>query len=163
MSLFIRMPGARSKQLAAVAADNLGYVTNDDAHALSIPIGTVNAMARRGQLARVAHGIYRLPLIPATPLDAYKLGALWPDRRGLVSHASALALYDGAEPNSTVIYVTVPSSYRTHREVPAPYVIRHQDIAPEDRSTIHGIPVVSEAVAAAQVEHEKFGWVAGRS
>jgi predicted transcriptional regulator of viral defense system len=157
------MPGARYKQLVAAAADNFGYVTNHDAHALSIPIGTVNAMARRGQLDRVAHGIYRVPLIPASRLDPFRLGTLWPDRRGLISHASALELYDGAELNPAVIYVTVPSSYRTHRQIPAPYVIRHQDIAPDGRNTIHGVPVVSEAVAAAQVELEKHGSVAGRS
>jgi predicted transcriptional regulator of viral defense system len=149
------MPGARYKQLAAAAADNLGFVTNDDAHALSIPIGTVNAMARRGQLDRVAHGIYRVPLIPATPLDPYRLGTLWPDRRGLISHASALKLYGAAEPNAAVIHVTVPSSYRTHRQVPAPYVIHHEDVAPDDRNTIHGVPVVSAALAATQVERER--------
>ena len=44
------MPGVRYSQLAQWAAETFGYVTADDARALGIPVGTLNALSRRGQL-----------------------------------------------------------------------------------------------------------------
>jgi len=152
------MPGARYSQLAAHAAANHGYVTSDDARALSIPIGTINAMARRGQLERVGHGVYRLGLIPPGHLDPYKLATLWPDRRGLISHGSALQLYGMRKLNPVTIYVTVPVSYRTHRAVPEAYALRHEDVPPADQDCIEGVAVVSRALAIRQVQVEELTW-----
>ncbi|HEX3872615.1 MAG TPA: type IV toxin-antitoxin system AbiEi family antitoxin domain-containing protein [Solirubrobacteraceae bacterium] len=155
------MPGARYKQLAALAADNFGFLTSDDARDLSIPVGTINAMARRGQLEHVAHGVYRIPLTPPDRLAPYKLATLWPDRRGLISHQSALALHGTGELDPDQIHVTVPASYRTHRPVPAAYVLRHEDVAPEDHELIDGIGVVSRAVALHQVYLDELRTGAG--
>jgi predicted transcriptional regulator of viral defense system len=152
----VNMPGARYTQLAARAAANLGYVTTDDARDLSIAIGTINAMARRGQIERVCHGVYRMPVIPPGHLDAYKLATLWPDRRGLISHSSALELRGIRDLDPARIHVTVPTSYRTHRAVPGPYALRHQDVAPADRECIDGVPVVSLALAVSQVEADEL-------
>ncbi len=145
------MPGSRYIQLAGCAAKNFGYVTGGDAHALGIPVGTMNALARRGQLDHVAHGVYRVPLIPINRLDQYKLATLWPDRRGYISHRSALDLYAGGGVSDPMrIHVTVPSSYRTHREVPALYVLHREDLPEADQNTLEGIAIVSEARAMAQ-------------
>jgi hypothetical protein len=43
-----------------------------------------------GAPAPVEHGVYRVPLVAPSRLDQYKLATLWPDRRGLISHESAL-------------------------------------------------------------------------
>lgn len=152
------MPGARYNQLVARATPNLGYVTTEDAHTLSIPIGTLNAMSRRGQLDRVSHGVYRVPLIPPGRLDPYKLATLWPDRRGLISHSSALELHGMRELNPGRIYVTVPTAYRTHRAVPDPYVLRHEEIDPADQDSFEGVPIVSLAHAIRQAQVEELGW-----
>jgi predicted transcriptional regulator of viral defense system len=136
------MPGFRYKRLAERAAENYGYLTGED------------ALARRGQLDRVEHGIYRMPLIPPSRLDQYKLATLWPDRRGLISHESALDLYGVSDVNPAKLHVTVPRSYRTHRRIPALYVLHRGDIAEADRSSVEGIPAVSIAKAIRQV-HEQ--------
>lgn len=148
------MPGARYSQLAEWAAETFGYVTADDARELGIPVGTLNALSRRGQLERVAHGIYRVPLIPPTRLDQYKLATLWPDGRGRISHESALELYGISDINPGKLHVTVPSDYRTHRELPGLYVLHHEDLAADERDSFEGIPVVSAAKAIGQLTQQ---------
>jgi predicted transcriptional regulator of viral defense system len=144
------MPGLRYTQLAQHAAENYGYVSGEDACELGVPIGTMNALARRGQLERVAHGIYRVPLIQPSALDEYMLATLWPGRQGRISHESALGLFDMSDVNPAKIHVTVPASYRTHRDVPAMYVLHHEDLDEVDEANFEGIPVVSPAKAVRQ-------------
>jgi predicted transcriptional regulator of viral defense system len=145
------MPGARYSQLAEWAADTFGYVTADDARVLGIPVGTLNALARRGQLEHVGHGIYRVPLIPPGRLDQYKLATLWPDGRGHISHESALELYGISDVNPDKVHVTVPTTYRTHREHPRLYVLHRENLAAHERASIEGIPVVSAGKAIRQL------------
>jgi predicted transcriptional regulator of viral defense system len=148
------MPGTRYKQLAARAAQNHGYVTSEDAREMGVPIGTLNALARRGQLDRVERGIYRVPLIPSGRLDQYLLATLWPDGRGLISHESALDLYGISDVNPAKLHITVPKAYRTHRTVPALYVVHREDLSSQDQAEVEGVPVVSAAKAIRQA-HER--------
>jgi predicted transcriptional regulator of viral defense system len=148
------MPGARYSQLAERAAEAFGYLTGQDARDLGVPLGTLNALSRRGQLVRVSHGIYRMPLIPPSRLDQYMLATLWPDGRGRISHESALELYGISDVNPAKIHVTVPAGYRTHRQVPALYVLHREDLTDRDRGSFEGIPVVSAAKAIRQL-HEQ--------
>jgi predicted transcriptional regulator of viral defense system len=150
------MPGVRYTQLAERAAETFGYLTGEDARALGVPMGTLNALARRGQLERVDHGIYRVPLIPPSRLDQYMLATLWPDRRGRISHESALDLYGVSDVNPDKIHVTVPLGYRTHREVPALYVLHREDLQPADASSFEGVPVVTAAKAIRQVHKQRL-------
>jgi predicted transcriptional regulator of viral defense system len=144
------MPGARYKQLAERAAENFGYITGEDAQELDVPLGTLNALSRRGQIERVAHGIYRVPLIPEGLLDQYMLATLWADRRGRVSHESALSLYAMSDVNPAKIHITVPASYRTHREIPPLYVLHHEELAASDQGSFDGVPGVTPAKALRQ-------------
>lgn len=144
------MPGFRYNQLAERATHQHGYVTGMDAHELGMSVGTLNAMARRGQLDRVGHGIYRLPLIAPGRLDQYMLATLWPGGRGVIAGESALDLYGVSDVNPAKVHVAVPMSYRTHRAVPALYVLHREDIDTADRTTLEGVPVVSMAKAIRQ-------------
>jgi predicted transcriptional regulator of viral defense system len=144
------MPGMRYKQLAERAAENYGYLTGEDARELGVPMGTLNALARRGELDRVERGIYRVPLVPSSRLDQYLLATLWPDGRGAISHESALDLYGISDVNPAKLHVTVPKTYRTHRKIPALYVLHHEELADQDRASFEGIPTVSAAKAIRQ-------------
>ena len=144
------MPGARYIQLAERATHQHGFVTGMDARDLGMPLGTLNAMARRGHLDRVGHGIYRVPLIAPGRLDQYMLATLWPDGRGVIAGESALDLYGVSDVNPAKLHIAVPTSYRTHRAVPALYVLHREDIRVADRTTLEGVPVVSIAKAIRQ-------------
>jgi predicted transcriptional regulator of viral defense system len=118
---------------------------------MGIPVGTLNALSRRGQLDHVGHGIYRVPLIPPGRLDQYKLATLWPDGRGHISHESALELYGISDVNPDKIHVTAPTNYRTDRELPGLYVLHREDLTARDRGSFEGIPLVSAAKAIRQL------------
>jgi predicted transcriptional regulator of viral defense system len=150
------MPGLRYTQLAQCATENYGYVSGEDARRLGVSMGTLNALARRGQLEHVAHGIYRVPLIPPSPMDEYMLATLWPGGQGHISHESALGLFDMSDANPAKIHVTVPASYRTHRDVPAIYVLHHEDLDVIDEANFEGIPVVSPAKAVRQAQAQRL-------
>lgn len=125
-------------------------MTADDARALGVPIGTLNALARRGQLEHVERGIYRVPLIPPGRMDQHMLATLWPDRRGRISHQSALDLYGISDVNPAKIHITVPIGYRTHREIPSLYTLHREDLVPAEQQIIEGVPAVTPAKAIRQ-------------
>jgi Transcriptional regulator, AbiEi antitoxin len=80
------------EQLWEVALDQYGYVTQGDARDLGIDRVAVDMLSTRGQLERVAHGVYRFPHFPVTAYDPYMLAVLWTGARAAcLSHDTALA------------------------------------------------------------------------
>ena len=91
------------------------------------------------------------------------LGMLWPDGRGLICGESALGLYGLSDANPAKLHITVPTSYRTHREIPALYVLHREDLAEADRTIVEGVAVVSVAKAIRQAhEHHLRRSLVGR-
>jgi len=152
------VPGKNYGELAELANENHGFITTEDARALDIdPINLVR-MAERGQLERRGHGLYRFPLTLPGPLDAYMEAALWPrGAEGVVSHASALELYELSDVNPRQIHVTVPRAHRIRRQVPAAFRIHHEDLHPDDIGLFEGIPVVVPVRAIHQADQAKLG------
>jgi predicted transcriptional regulator of viral defense system len=145
------MPGALYNRLADLAADNYGYLTTEEVGEAGIDPHRLLELARRGQLERRARALYRLPLIPPTPLDAYREATLWPrGEEGVISHATALDLYGIGDANPARIHLTLPRAHRPRREVPRQYALHHEDLAPEDVRLYEGIPTVTPAKAIRQ-------------
>ena len=96
------MPRSAYTTVVDIAAEQQGYVTQQDAHAAGVAASTLARMAERGTLVRSSHGVYRVPLIPAGPLDQYREATLWPRGvRGVLSDETALGLHGlrpGQEP-----------------------------------------------------------------
>jgi predicted transcriptional regulator of viral defense system len=84
------------------------------------------------------------------------LATLWPDRRGRISHESALDLYGLSDVNPAKIHVTVPATYRTHRGIPQLYVLHWEDLEPADHHNFEGIPVVTPAKAIRQAHEQQL-------
>jgi predicted transcriptional regulator of viral defense system len=152
------MPGKIYNLLAPLANDAHGFITPDDAREAGInPINLVR-MAERGQLERRANGLYRFPLFPAGPFDAYMEAALWPRGvEGVISHETALELYDLSDVHPRRIHITVPTTHRINREAPAAYRIHHEDLARKDVGRLEGIPIVTAERAIRQVAGTGLG------
>jgi predicted transcriptional regulator of viral defense system len=135
-----------------------GFITPDDAREAGVaPINLVR-MAERGQLERRANGLYRFPLIPAGPLDAYMEAALWPRGvRGVISHETALELYELSDVHPRRIHITVPAAHRINRETPAAYRIHHEDLRQRDIGNLEGIPIVTAERAIRQAAEADVG------
>lgn len=138
------MPTDRFNVLAESAADRFGLVTLADTRAVGYRDTSVAEMARRGRLERVSRGVYRIPFMPGGRLGPYMEAALWPvGVRGVLSHETALDLWEVSDVNPAKIHITVPSAHRTQREVPAPYIVHREDLDAGEIGEIEGIPVVA--------------------
>jgi predicted transcriptional regulator of viral defense system len=115
-------------------------------------------MARRGRLERVSQGVYRIAFLPAGALGSYMEAALWPvGAKGVLSHATALDLWDVSDINPSKIHITVPRAHRAQRQTPNGYVIHREDLAEQDIAAIEGIPVVTLALAVVQCAADHLG------
>lgn len=153
------MPGTVYTALAEVANEQYGFLTPDDARAHGIDPVNLVRMFQRGQLERRATGVYRLRLTPPSRLDAYMEAALWPQRgvRGVLSHATALDLYELSDANPAKIHITVPRGYRIRRTIPPAYRMHHEDLAPTEVTSFEGIPIVTPGHAIRQAHEWHLG------
>lgn len=152
------MPGSAYTQLAQVANERYGFVTPDDARELGINPMNLVRMAERDQIERRGTGLYRFPLTPATRLDPYMEATLWPrGARGVLSHETALELYELSDVHPAKIHITVPRGYRVRREVPPAYQLHHEDLESGQVTLHEGIEIVTPEHAIRQAHGTHLG------
>jgi predicted transcriptional regulator of viral defense system len=135
-----RMPTARFRELTEIAVDRQGLIRTADAAEIGYAAGTLDTMARRGQLERVAQGVYRVPFLGTGPLSTYMAAALWPRGvQGVLTHETALDLWDVCDINPGKIHITVPRRHRPQRTIPGGYVIHREDLDPKDITAIEAL------------------------
>ncbi len=137
------MPGKLFGILLDRAQEQYGYLTPADARKLDIDPSQLRLMAARGTLEHLGRGLYRMPAVPATSLDAYMEAVLWSGRQGVLSHETALDLYELCEVNPAAIHLTVPQGFRTRKAVPAVYRLHRLNLTTENVGWYEGIPVVT--------------------
>jgi predicted transcriptional regulator of viral defense system len=139
------MPGKSYRSLHDLAADQHGYFTAAQAREWGVTRMALVMMARRGAVERISHGVYRLVQFPLSPLGQYMEATLWPGGgiQGVISHESALSMYDVSDVSPAKIHVTVPRSFRTHRVVPAHLVLHRAELDEGETDMIEGIPVTT--------------------
>ncbi len=137
------MPGRVYTELLDLAHDQHGYLRAEDVREAGFDPKRLVDYERRGVAERVAYGVYRMQAIPPDELEEYMRAALWPMGAGILSHETALDLYELCDVNPAVINVTVPRRYRTHRPVPALYRLHPRDLASEQTGRLRGLPIVT--------------------
>jgi predicted transcriptional regulator of viral defense system len=152
------MPTARFRELIDIAADRQGLVRTEDAATVGYAAGTLDTMARRGQLERVAQGLYRVPFFAMGALGPYMEAALWPRGiQGVLTYGTALDLWDVCDINPHKVHITVPRHHRPQRKIPGAYVIHREDLDPNDITAIEGVPVVTLETAIRQCAEANVG------
>lgn len=138
------MPREAYSTIYELGADQLGYFTAGQARDAGVSSMALVMMERREVVERVSRGVYRLLQFPVSPLSQYMEASLWPAGvSGIISHESALALYNLSDVNPGRVHITVPSSYRIRRQVPRHLVIHRAEIPNDDQDSYEGIPVTS--------------------
>jgi len=131
------------ERLLEIAARQRGYVTTRNAEELGVAPVELRKLKQRGRLERHAHGLYRLASFPHREHDDLMRATLWADGRGVISHHSALALWNLADVNPEKIDVTVLPPYRPRRKGGEMYRIWTQELGPVDTDHVDDIPVVT--------------------
>ncbi|MCU1461668.1 MAG: hypothetical protein JWO37_1743 [Acidimicrobiales bacterium] len=137
------MPGRWYTKMFEVAAGQNGYITTDDARDVGGSAQVLVDMHRHGQVDRVDRGLYRFRALPVGPLDELMQATLWPRRLGVISHDSALDLWDLCDVNPARIHVSVPKTARIRRTALPPYEVHVRDLDPANITRFEGIAVVT--------------------
>ncbi|MDR0435461.1 MAG: hypothetical protein LBH11_01630 [Propionibacteriaceae bacterium] len=141
------------EQLWEVALDQYGFVTSADAARLGIPEGELPKLAARRKLVRATQGVYRFPEFATNPNDQFMEAVLWTrDPLAVLSHETALDVYELSDVNPNVIHVTIPKRKNPIRrtDMPEEFVIHYEDLEPGQRSWWEQIPTVTPATAIDQ-------------
>jgi predicted transcriptional regulator of viral defense system len=136
--------------LFSLASQQAGYFTAGQATASGFSRPLISHHVRKGTFIRVRRGLYRLTRFPSSPYE--EVIAAWlgfDSEKAVVSHDTALQLFDLADVVPTKIHLTAPRSYRS-RKAPSGVIV-HTVLKPDrNGSTMrHGIRVSTPARAIA--------------
>jgi predicted transcriptional regulator of viral defense system len=152
------MPGRVFNTLLAHAQQQYGYLTPADARELDVNPALLRQMAARNTLEHLGHGLYRVSLVPVTALDPYMEAVLWTGRRGVLSHETALDLYELSDVNPSAIHLTVPRAFRTRKAIPDTYRLHRDDLQPDELKWHEGLPIVAAERAILGGIEQALGW-----
>lgn len=132
--------------LYEIAEGQAGYLTARQAVSAGIPRSTLGYHAGEGEtLERVGAGVYRFRRFPAPPHGHVVAG--WLEigpADAVVSHESALELFDLSDVIADAVHITLPRAKRGLRVPPG--VRAHfsaRPIDPSQRRQVLGVPVTS--------------------
>jgi predicted transcriptional regulator of viral defense system len=125
------------QRLFELAARQAGYFTAAQARGVGYSARSLVHHVAAGHFERVARGFYRLVGVPADPHeDAIAAWLRHASRRAVVSHDTALALYDLAPSRSHETHLTVPRQHRPRKSQPASGVRLHTTTVPLRRDEV---------------------------
>lgn len=100
------------RRLSAVAAQQSGYFTAAQALEAGYSYPAQKYNADRGSWLRIDRGLYRFPEWPVGPHDDLVRWFLWSRGKAVVSHETALSVYELGDVNPTRVHLTVPPNFR---------------------------------------------------
>jgi len=145
----------RRQQLFEIASVQGGYFTAAQARSAGYDTSTITHHARTGRFERVSRGFYRLAEFPALPHE--DVIAAWVKAGpefAVVSHDTALALYELAPSRSREIHLTVPWRQRPRHRPSFAAVRIHTTKDPLRRDEVvqrFGVRVTSPARTIADI------------
>ncbi len=142
------MPRSRFNELAALAEENDGLVTAEQARAEGFTDSVLARLVQRRRIERIPRGVYRIPYFSPGQFSQYREAVLWAKaNRGpdlvAISHAPALPVYGISDANPASIHLTVHSDARLRRKTPKGLVVHHGDLCTGDIALHEGIPVTT--------------------
>ena len=143
------------QRLFELAAGQSGHFTAAQARELGYSARSLVHHVAAGHVERISRGFYRLVGVPAGPHD--DIVAAWlklAPRHAVVSHESALALYNLAPSRSHEIHLTLPREFRPRTPRPASTVALHTTTLPLGRDEVtnrFGVHITSPARTIADI------------
>lgn len=102
--------------LYLIAEDQAGYFTVKQASEAGYYRQRLYDLAKRGQFIHVSHGIYRLARFPSTRFEDLHIASLRTGFDSVVSHESALSIYDLSDVMPTKTHLIIPRTGSRRRE-----------------------------------------------
>ncbi|MBN1264436.1 MAG: type IV toxin-antitoxin system AbiEi family antitoxin domain-containing protein [Anaerolineales bacterium] len=96
--------------LYQIAEDQAGYFTTKQAAEAGYSRQRLYDLANRGQFTHVDHGIYRLTRFPSSRYEDLHIASLRTGPESVVSHQSALSVYDLSDILPSKTHIIIPRS-----------------------------------------------------
>jgi predicted transcriptional regulator of viral defense system len=116
------------RRLTRIAAAQSGYFTTADALGAGYSYSAQRYHVNRGNWEQVDRALFRLPEWPVDLEEQYVRWFLWSRKRAVVSHETALSIYDMSDVNPERVHLTVPPAFRMR----APGVVLHTADLPDE-------------------------------
>lgn len=129
-------------QLYSLAEGQAGYFSAAQAKAAGFSHALLSYHAQTGLLERIWPGVYRLKRFPASPHEDLFVAWLRVGPRSVISHDSALALYDLSDLLPHEIHLTVPRTLSRRHQGLRLHTCR---LEPDDVTHYRGLPVTTVA------------------
>lgn len=142
--------------LYSLAESQQGYFTSGQAVACGYPTSSHVYHLRRGSWLREGRGIYRLARFPTSDDGQYVRWALWSRNRkgvpqGVISHQTALALFELSDLMPARIHMTVPPGFRRNSTIPQVLVLHRGELEEVDIEGRQGYRVTRPLRAVADL------------
>lgn len=97
------------------------------------------------------HGVYLIPQVPVTHYGRFMLAVLWTGvPEAVLSHDTALDLYQVCDINPTMVHMTVNKIRRIKRRGGEGYLVHHENLEIGQISWWEGLPIATLATAIRQ-------------
>src|SRR3972149_4247026 len=100
------------RRLAEIAGQQSGYFTAAQALAVGYSYPAQRYHVHRGNWEQVDRALFRIPEWPSSNTEHLVRWSLWSKGRAVVSHETALSVYDLGDVNPARIHLTVPHGFR---------------------------------------------------
>jgi len=142
------MPVDTIDKLYQIAETQAGYFTTSQAEAAGVDRSRLSRFVAAGRLQRVRHGVYRLAHFPHSRHEDLFIAWLQTGPDSIISHDSALALYDLSDALPSIIHVTIPRTASRRRHGLQLHTGR---INRDETTNYEGLPVTTVARTIADV------------
>jgi len=128
------------EKLYRIAEPQGGYFTVCQAQEAGYSRKDISSLASNNKFTRVAHGLYRITFFPATKYEDLIIAVLKSGPKAVISHDSALSVYQLSDILPDRIHVTIPGS-RSRR--PKGIKFHTCKISGEEITSYHGLPITT--------------------
>ncbi len=135
-------------KLYNIAEAQAGYFTAFQAQSVGFSRPVLAHNTNIGRFKRVAHGIYRLAQFPGSQFEDLFIAWLQAGPNSVISHDSALALYELSDALPTEIHVTIPRTGSRRRHG---LRLHTQHLEADEITRRAGLPVTTAARTIADV------------
>jgi len=135
-------------QLYNIAESQGGYFAASQARKLGFTWDRLSKNVKNGRFARVAHGVYRLVNFPGSPFEDLFIAWLRTGPNSVISHESALSVYDLSDVLPNEIHIIVPRSSSVRRKGIRQHTNQLED---SEITTREGLPITAVARTLADV------------
>ena len=130
--------------LMNIAQDQQGYFTTKQAIEAGYADNTHPYHVRAGNWERVSRGIYRLTNLPPPEDGEMMAWLLWSRERdekpvAVMSHQTALSLFELGDFNPAKIHMTVPPTFRRNTQPSKAVVLHRAGLAPSELTYLRGL------------------------